>query len=129
MTPKALILSISLSSVLFLASEIQAHSYTQEQVAQAQELANTMRNPVDIEALLAEADKWKVLCDISTRIRISSCKKKIEIAKIDADIEASKERTEASKKRTAILQAENEKLKQENADMIREIQKRIREDK
>ncbi len=113
MSLKAVIASILLSSSLFITSEAQAHDYTPEQVAKAQELANTMKTPVDIEALLAEADKLGVECDISTRIRIGSCETKIE--------------TEQSKRRTAILQAENERLDQENAELMREAQKLARE--
>jgi hypothetical protein len=112
MTAKALILAIVLSVSL---SASQALALTPDELAKAQELGSQMNPPVDVAELLAEAEKYGVECDVSKKLRISVCREDIEIAKLEAEIEASKARTEA-------LKAEGERIDQQTLEKVRDLQ-------
>jgi hypothetical protein len=135
---KALIATIILS-VGFSAS--QALALSPEELAKAKILGSQMTPAIDVSALLTEADKWGVECDVSKKLRISVCKEDIETAKIEAEIEESKARTallrletEALRQETEAnyieidrLKAEGERLDQENAELVIELQRIIEE--
>jgi hypothetical protein len=138
MSPKALIAALVLSVSL---SVSQALALTPEELTKAQEIGSQLTPPVDIAELLAEAEKYGIECDPTTKNRIRICKQRIENAQIDveieatkAEIEASRERTEASRVRTQVnleeaerLKADTERTRQENAELIRELQQIIDE--
>jgi hypothetical protein len=145
MSPKALITAL----VLFVSLSVsQALALTPDELAKAQELGSQLNPPVDIAELLAQAEKYDVPCDPTSKNRIRICSQKIKNAQIDAEIEASKARTqanyaeieaskarvEASKVRTQTNYAEAEKLKaesdrldRENAELIKKLQRIIEE--
>jgi predicted thioesterase len=80
---------------------------------------------------MKEVDRLGVECtgDLTRGVRIAICVKKVENAKIEARIQATKADTEATRADTEATRARTEKLRKENAELIREIQRRIREDK
>jgi hypothetical protein len=131
MTPKALISALVLSVSL---SVSQALALTPEELAKAQELGSQLNPPVDIAELLAEAGKYGVECDPTSKNRIRICKQEIEIeaskARTEAnyaEIEASKARTQANYEEAARLKAESDRLDKENAELIRELHRIIDE--
>jgi hypothetical protein len=117
MPPKALISALVLT---FSLSASQALALTPEELAKAQELGSQLNPPVDIAELLADAEKYGVPCDPTSKLRIRICGQKIEIEALKASTEASRVRTEA-------LKEDTEKTRQENAELIRELQRIIEE--
>ena len=96
MTYQTLITSILLSSSLFLPNQALARpDMTPEQLAKARELATQIKPPVDFDALLDEADRLGVDCsklNLTIRANIKTCRDAVEIAQMDEEIKASKER-------------------------------------
>jgi hypothetical protein len=126
MSPKALISALVLSVSL---SVSQALALTPEELAKAQELGSQLNPPVDIAELLAEAGKYGVECDPTSKNRIRICKQEIEIeaskARTEAnyaEIEASKARTQANYEEAARLKADTEKTRQQTIEMVRDLQ-------
>jgi hypothetical protein len=124
MSPKALITALTL---LVSLSVSQALALTPEELAKAQELGSQLNPPVDIAELLAEAEKYGVECDPTSKNRIRFCKQEIEIEASKARTQANYAEIEASKARTEALKAESDRLDKENAELIRELHRIIDE--
>jgi hypothetical protein len=125
MTAKVLLSALVLSASLSVTGEVLArHELSPEQWARAREAARQLKPPVDFDALMKEVDRFGVECtgDLTRKARISICTDKVENAKIEARIQATKADTKATR-------ARNKEIDKENAELIREIQRRIREDK
>jgi hypothetical protein len=90
------------SSLLANSQALAEHKLTSEQLAKARQSASQLNPPVDFDALIKEADRLKVVCtgDLTRGVRIAICEKKINNARKQEDIDRLEADTEATKQKT-----------------------------
>jgi hypothetical protein len=114
---KTLVVSAFLASTLFAANQALADKpkLTPEEFAKAEQLASQIKPPIDLKALLDEADRLGVKCEkFNLKAYIKTCSSKVEIAQADEEIKAADERIKK-------LDEENARLKADTRNKINDI--------
>jgi hypothetical protein len=86
------------------ARSMPSPSFYPRRTCQSPRVGRQMNPPVNVSTLLQEAEKWGVECEYTSRLKISSCRTKIE---------------------TAQLKAQGQELDKETARLIIELQELI----
>ena len=117
----ALILSVSMSASDALAKT----NLSEEQLAKAREVASQMKPPVDFDQMILEAEKLGIECgdkDLTKRPFIRSCMNRIETAKLDEEITASKERQAKLDEEIATIETE---MKQQLSEIASQAEQKL----
>jgi DNA anti-recombination protein RmuC len=122
---KSLVVTALLASSLLATNQALADKpkLTPEEFAKAEQLASQIKPPVDLKALLKEADRLGVECigKLTIKANIKACKYGVETAQADEEIKKLDEEIKSSRERQAKLDEENARLKADTRNKINDI--------